>query len=802
MANPRWTKLLRDLWLARGRTTMMALAIAVSLFGVGMVLSAYAILDRETTRNYMGTNPASATLELDRVDADLVRAVRQRPGIADAEARVTLLARAQVGPDEWRPLLLFVVPDFNAMRISTFRSEAGAFPPPTGAMLIERSALTMLNTRLGGEVVVKTPNGERRAVPVVGLTHDPGLAPAWQERSGYGYITPETLAWLGESGQLDELKIVVSEQPLNAMAIERTARELATWLQTQGYTVKEIQIPPPGRHPHQNMTMAIVTLLLIFSLMSLGLSAILVATMIGGLLAQQIRQIGVMKTIGARTNQVSMLYIALILAISVVAYAVAFVPSIVVGRAFATVVGDLLNFNFGSLDIPWWVFATQAAAGLLIPFLIALGPILRGSRITVYEAINDYGVRQESFGRGMDGFLGALRGLDRTLLLALRNTFRRRARLVLMLGLLAMGGAMFMTALNVAAAWERNLSDGMGARHYDLEIRLGRPEPASKLVERIGNVPGVQTVEAWGYAPASVTKLGEIAVVNTYPDGGHGSFVMRAAPPQTQLVEFPVLSGRWLEPGDSDAVVLNHMALPFFPRVAVGDRIEVSVESKRTTWRVVGIVREIGSPAAAYVPDESFARAVGQPGLARSARVVVAGRDAAARGEVIRAVERALTEGGVSVSLIISDTELRTAVGEHIVILILLLIVMAVVMAVVGVLGLTATMSTNVVERTREFGVLQTIGARPNTVLRIVASEGIFVGMLSWVLAVGLSLPFSMLVGTVIGEMSFRTPLPLVVSPLAVFLWLGIVLGGSALASALPAWSASRLTIRETLAYV
>jgi putative ABC transport system permease protein len=32
--------------------------------------------------------------------------------------------------------------------------------------------------------------------------------------------------------------------------------------------------------------------------------------------------------------------------------------------------------------------------------------------------------------------------------------------------------------------------------------------------------------------------------------------------------------------------------------------------------------------------------------------------------------------------------------------------------------------------------------------------------------------------------------------------WLAVVLVGSALASAVPAWRASRLTVRETLAYV
>ncbi|HEY3366110.1 MAG TPA: FtsX-like permease family protein [Symbiobacteriaceae bacterium] len=802
MLSPRWQKLWRDLWLTRGRTTMMVIAIAVSIFGVGAVLTTYSTLTREISRNYLGTNPASATLEMDKVDDALVAAVRGRPGIADAEARASVTARVQVGPDTWRPLVLFVVKDMGAMRVSTFRSDGGAWPPPTGTMLVERTALPMVEARLGETVVVKTPNGPQHQVLISGVVHDPALAPAWQERMGYGYITPATLAWLGEKGDLDELKIVVSEQVGDAVAVERTARELAGWLQQQGHEVHEIQIPPPLKHPHQNQMVAVLLLLLIFSLMALVLSAILVATMISGLLAVQIRQIGVMKAVGAQTRQIAGLYVVMILVISAAALALGCPAGVAAGRAFSAALAELLNITLYSQAIPWWVFGVQVVAGLLVPLLVALGPIARGSRITVREAIADFGVSQErAGGRGLDAVLGGLRGLDRSLLLALRNTFRRRGRLLLTLGLLAAGGAMFMTGLNVKAAWGKNLDDSFATRRYDLEIRLSRPEPVESLIARISSLPGVKNVEAWGYAPTALARPGVIDVVRTYPDGGHGSFSLRAGPAETTLVKFPVLAGRRLQPGDTDALVLNQLALAQLPDVTVGDTLSLSLDGRGTAWRVVGIVREIG-PASAYVTTEGFDRVSGHPGSARSLRIVTAEGDLVARGQVIQAIERTLTEANVSVAMVMADSVFRTALGEHIAILIFSLVAMAVVMAVVGVLGLMSTMSTNMAERTREFGVMQTIGATPHTVIRIVVSEGVFIGVLSWIIAVPLALPLSALVGTVTGNLAFRAPLPLVVSPFAVLLWLAITIIGSAAASALPAWRASRLTVRETLAYV
>src|SRR5690349_4686516 len=182
MNSPRWRKLIRDLQLARGRMTMMVIAIAISIFGVGAILGAYTILRREMDKNYLGTNPASAFIELDRVDDALVQAVRERPGISDAEGTSWVSARAEVKPNEWMPVLFFVIPDFEASRISKVNPEAGAYPPTEGTILVEREVLPMLNMQIGDVLAVQTANGGNQQIRISGTVHDPALAPAWQEQ--------------------------------------------------------------------------------------------------------------------------------------------------------------------------------------------------------------------------------------------------------------------------------------------------------------------------------------------------------------------------------------------------------------------------------------------------------------------------------------------------------------------------------------------------------------------------------------------------------------------------------------------
>ena len=803
MLSPRWKKLWRDLQAARGRMLMMVLAIAVSIFGVGTILSADTILMREISRNYLGTQPASAFLELDRVDSALVQAVRAQPGIADAEATSWVTARVEVKPNEWMPMLLFVIPDFNAMRLDTFQPESGAWPPPDQTLLLERAALPLTNSSLGDSLTVQTPNGPRHTIKIAGLAHDPGLAPAWQEQTVYGYITPATLTWLGESSSLHILKVSVKDQPDNVTAIESTVGTLAAWLKGQGYTVDEIRIPPPGLHPHQSQMNSILVMLLVFSLLALVLSAILTATMIGGLLAQQVRQIGIMKAIGARSSQVTGIYLVLVVLLGLAAVVLGIPAGSAAGRGFASVVGQLLNFNIYSYDLPVWVYIVELLMGILTPLLVALGPIRRTSQVTVRETLADYGTRSESALRGLDRWLGKLRGVDNTLLLALRNTFRRPGRLLLTLGLLAAAGAMFITGLNVKTGWETYLSDAASNRHYDLEIRFNSPQPLAKIQALVLAVPGVQRLEAWDLTPAALYRPDGLDIVRTYPDGGHGSFSLRSAPLGSTLMDAPLIDGRWLQAGDADAVVLNQMAAAFFPDKKVGDSLQLMINGRTANLRLAGIVRQILTPATAYVLPAAFAQAAGMsPADTNAVRIVLNQHDAAAISSATGSLGNALDAQSISMKVVISETMLEGATSGHVYIFIFALILISVVMAVVGVLGLMSSMSTSVIERTREFGIMRAIGARSGIILRNVISEGVFIGLLSWLIAVPLSLPLSYGVGNLVGMMSFRSPLPLILSPWAVLGWLALVVVGSIGASAFPARQASRLTVRETLAYI
>ncbi len=795
MVKTRWKKLIGDFKKYRSRFVTIWIALAVSIFGISAILSAYIILTREITKNYMYTNPASATFELDNTDEELLDKVRSLDYVDFVEARASLLTRIKVRDGDWQPLRLFVVPDFDDMEVALFYPEEGTVSPPDGTVLIERTAMPLFELAIGDALSIKASDGVERSIIISGTVHDPSLAPAWQERTGYGYITQETLIFLGESGILDDLKVIYSGGVLDRNSIVNLSTSLGEFLQSEGRTVLEIQIPPPGKHPHQSQMEAILVLLLIFSILALILGGILTANLISSIMAKELRQIGVMKTIGASSFQISGIYILSIIISSIIAFLTAIIPGAMAGQALSGVIGSLLNFTLYSKTVPWFIYAIICMFSLSIPIVISLFPIIKGSRITIREAIDGPSLKKVKSKASPISKL-----LNRTFLLALRNTFRKKGKLILTLTLLAAGGAMFMTALNVENAYKKKLTESFTTRDYDFEIRTYGSVDIEEVNSIIGAVPGVLITEAWNLSPVTPDNKDQFRVTTIYPDGGHGSFLLRGISPGTDLLSLPVLLGNWLETENIEAVVLNQRAMKKFQGKQIGDSIELVINNKNYDLELKGVVEEIG-PATAYITDTLFQSKISNLNYAETFMVKTSALESVGRLEIINNIQTALTLNNINVKIIIADAEYRNAIIDHIYILIFSLMLMAGIMVVVGSLGLASTISTNVTERKREFGIIKSIGGTKIIILKMIIFEALLIGVLSYIGAIIVSLPLSYVIGYVLGNMAFMITLPIVISNLGLIIWMSLVLIGSVIAGLIPALRASNMTVNETLAY-
>jgi putative ABC transport system permease protein len=111
------------------------------------------------------------------------------------------------------------------------------------------------------------------------------------------------------------------------------------------------------------------------------------------------------------------------------------------------------------------------------------------------------------------------------------------------------------------------------------------------------------------------------------------------------------------------------------------------------------------------------------------------------------------------------------------------------------------TMSINVIERTREIGVMRAVGASNMDIQSIVIVEGLVVGLISWLISIFLSFPITNILTFGVGMAVLTAPMPAVYDTMGFVSWLIFTVVLATLASALPARRASKLTVRDTLAY-
>jgi putative ABC transport system permease protein len=784
---------------------IVVLSIAVGVFAVGMIAGMQIMLSSDLSASYAAIDPASAVLFPAPFDEELVQVVRRLDGIREAEGRRDVRVRLKVGPDEWRALRLDVIHDYENMRLNKITPAGGAWPPPKRELLIERASLSMTNADVGDTVVIETPDGKQRQMRIAGLAHDINKEPASWAGMAYGYITLDTLEWLGFSRDLDQLFILVADPSIRSATqgdalkehIQAVADRVQDKIEKSGRTVYWIWIPEPGEHPGNESVQPLLIILGVLGALSLFLSGFLVINIVSALMTQQVRQVGIMKAIGARVTQIVQMYMGMVLVFGLLSLVVAVPLGGLAAYAFTSYMAGLFNIDLTGLRIPPQALALEVAVGLFVPLLAALYPILSGARVTVREAISSYGLGKGLLGRSfidrlVEGVTSAIRALSRPMRLSLRNTFRRKGRLALTLSTLTLGGAIFIAVLSVHASLWTTVDDLLTYFNFDIGVGFAHSHRIAKIEREALRVPGVAVAECWSGNTARRVR----------PDGHEGPNIeIIASRADTDLIQPEVLEGRWLLPDDENAIVINSEVLKEEPDIRVGENIVLKIERRETTWRVVGIVKGVLTGPIAYANQPYFARVIRFVGRSGSVQIAVEQHDPALHSELAKQIKEHFDSRGMRVSSTQTMASLRENVENQINVIVSFLAIMAILIAIVGGLGLMGTMSINVLERTREIGVMRAVGASDGSVLKIFMVEGLFIGMLSWLIGAILSLPISKLLSDAVGVALTDAPLSYTFSTNGALLWLAVVLILAAMASFLPARSASRLTVREVLAY-
>lgn len=723
----------RDLGRRRARAILTSATIGLAVAGIGM-LAVPSLIDRTMGAEVRETYLYDITLPVRdlELDADSARELASLPNVDAVSQRVTYSTRALIG-DRRVPATVWGVEDFTRQTIDVVRVTSGAVPAD-GQVLADDGNVDAVDVSLevGDRVQLVAVDGSAASLEVSGGARDLAFRQGpWDHPKHLVLYAPiATVRALAGISGVNSLAFRLEDTAPGA--VDATVASLQAWLDAKAGTgalsnlpVTRVEGDWPGRAFAHQMT----TFVYVLAGLALVTAVFLIANTMNTLMAEQTAEIGVMKAIGGRRRQIAGVFLRSALYLALFGVAVGTPMGIAIAHLIANFVTSSVLGVPGrfAVSVPVVVFSAVFAVVLTVS---ASAPALRRAlRIPVRDALQSHGTAV-TFGESpIDRVLARGRLLPKTFRFGLRNLVRNKRRTAATTLQIALAVATALGFLNMAISFGRALEHDYAAIAWDASMfaPAGAPQLDASARSVAGQVAGVEQVE-----PVLVNTI-EIA------DGTHPVYGMTGTP----LYHPALRQGRWYDAqearqGSAVAVVGPNVARE--QHLEPGDTVTVTTAGGDRELRIVGIDdTQQDSGRAFFVPLGWLQQVTGWGDATNMIWLSMTPTDHAGIDRVTNAVEDALTTAGYRVapeklySLHAENKAANDAILD-------MIVVVGGVVVAIGMVGLVNSITMNVIERTREIGILRCVGARRRDIRNAFAAESVLQAVLGWVL--GLPLGF------------------------------------------------------------
>ena len=787
--NMKLKKTVSDLLLSPKRTLLVVFALVLGIWGVGTVFVSNFILSNDLNANYQITIPTQLILHSDQFEKLDLKQFNNRPEVVTAELRDFSLQRIEISPNEWIPLWLYGVDNFEDMKIARIFPETGKKIPDAGTILMERDCKHITSIDAGDSPRVRI--GSRMTeIKVSGICFDPAQAPATQDAFIYAYTDKKSYNRI--TGLPPNRRMIVRLNNVHsADDVKRVSDVLVKELNAQGITINSVEIPKFNEHPHQWQLNTLLFLIGTIGLLAFIMGAVLVSQLMRSVMASQVRQIGILKAIGGSQFQIFQIYIAMLLLMGLVAGIIAVPLSVTTGKAFSYFVAWKLNFNILTTNIPVSVYVLLIAASLLLPVVLSLSVLLKGTAISVKEALSDYGISQDAGSREYKSIKKL--PFTNTFMLAARNSMRNSRRLAVTILAMALGVAIFSTGFNVRQSLYDLLSNVKNEMRYDVQVVLSKQVSREEALRPFKSLHNVKLIQLWNGG------RGEIQSKLLSTNKGAGII---ALPPHTDMLKLKMIQGSWIVASSDLEIVMNQQAWDIYKHPAIGSEVILTIENKNIKTRLVGISEQF-EKAKVYMDIDKYDAIFNPNHLVNSIMFSAKITDYESVIDLKKNIEYAIAPTNFQVLYVMSQAERVKIIYDHLNIILMTIVFLSFLVLVVSAIGMASATGINLMERTREIGVMRAIGATPKKIYSLFVMEGTITSVLSIALGLILSLPLSKLAAIFFGNLMLgkEAELQYAFSPLGFGITVVVTILFGWLASRIPARSAIKVPTYKALSY-
>jgi putative ABC transport system permease protein len=439
-------------------------------------------------------------------------------------------------------------------------------------------------------------------------------------------------------------------------------------------------------------------------------------------------------------------------------------------------------------QISWLAVGLSVVVGLGGTVLASLPALRRVAHIPVREAMGTPGITG-GYGQGaIDRGLRRVGFLPRDWQLGLRGAARRKGRSVAtaVQVALAVGTMLAFTSTVITMLWVSEQSRTAEGGDIQVWSTGGGAILGDAAGALLGGIDGVDRVQP-------IVGADVLA-------GDTDTFVWGL--PDEPVYAYELSEGRWFDGVENEAaarVAVVGPALANLHSLEVGDDVRVETASGVESFLIVGIdTTMVGDGLGLFVPIKTVMEI---RGLAEPSQfwLTTTSSDHGSIDRVALELRGELERRGYGFDYQVRyiDIEAERTADRTVVAIILSL---GVPVVAIGMIGLVNTMTTSIVERSREIGVLRSVGARARDIRRIFRSEAVALVVLGWLVGTGVGYVLARVILGVINDafhVDFGLRYPL--WPLGAALAVALAVVG--LAMVRPLTKASRIPASEALRY-
>jgi len=720
--------------------------------------------------------------------------------------------------------------------------EAGRFLSSDAAALeivLTAAYAEDMEVSVGERIEILTPNGVER-LRLVGLIAKEG--PGLTNNGAFGVVPLRTAQQLfNRQGKLDAIDLLADDT--TSAGLETLKENLQTRL---GSAYSVIYPSSQGQRMTQMLTNYQIGLHFMSGI-ALFVGAFLIYNAFAMNVVERMREFGMLRTIGMTRSQITFQMLVEAGILGIFGSALGAVAGMALSRGLAALMSILIGADLGQIQLSTGALLVSLSLGLFVTLGAAAVPSIQAGRISPMTALRIRGVQSEGwlvrhgwkpgvfllasatalllwnpFPFDPQFRLGSLtvfalftgatliipvtvsgwERLNRPLLqllygssgfLGSRNIQRSRIRTTLTVAALMVGVSMIMTTQSLTGSFASDLRQWIDSYiGGDLYVSSSVPlrGDIARRIERVTGVEAVaqirylpvewriteksfDTINLMAVEPASYARVTSFVFADTL--SGENAALNRLALGDAVFVSSVLAEQHGLRPGDKVYIKTRQGVRPFEVAAVVidfynqGQVMNLSWTDMRRYFRV--------NDASTYLvkvqPDAHI-------------------------GEVEKQIDALY---GKRYRLVMeSNQSIRTRVLTLMDQAFQMFDLLAIIAVVIGSFGVINTLTMNVIERTREIGMLRAIGMTRSQVVRMIMAEAGLMGMIGGILGLAYGALLSRIILTGMTTMSgYRLEYQMPLS--AIIIGTAIALGVSQIAAFLPARRAARTRILDAIQY-